>query len=448
MVNQGIQTPVISVRTTFNMIPLAYLAGFLVTLALALVSLLSVARIIVTARPVEYRRQRLLISSKKINSFTFSRWIVLSEMDYERFSEEIVAHEIIHLRNGHFWDLCMVNAIVILQWFNPLAWLLRRELKALHEYEADRSTLTQGINATRYQLLLIEKAAGASRYSVASCFAQSKIKKRIVMMNKQNPNPRARWKALLFIPLAALLMQCFSRPDINREPDNHEHIILPQQFKPSIAGATSEMIPDRAASSDLFFPHGFKNPRKYQFAIFNKTGQKVFDTTDPKQGWNGYFEGALCEEGVYRYRIEGEFENGQPFLKTGDVTLQITTPMTQEDIWEKIREEFLSNLDRQITINGKTMKFRNIDSELPEEYKTYQLIFSTTHNARLGVVNEQTAQVRWPLSNFILNGQWITDEDADVNIKKIVSVKTYTAAEAENLFGVKTENGTIAIVTQ
>jgi beta-lactamase regulating signal transducer with metallopeptidase domain len=113
----------------------------------------------------------------------------------------------------------MANLIAVIHWFNPLAWLLRREVKTLHEYEADRCTLTQGIDATRYKLLLIEKAAGASRYSVASSFAQSKIKKRIVMMNnqKQNPNPWARWKVLLFIPLAALLMQCFARPEVNRE---------------------------------------------------------------------------------------------------------------------------------------------------------------------------------------------------------------------------------------
>jgi len=205
------------VRRSFNIIPPAYFAGLFVSLTLALVSFISVARIIVTARPVVYRQRRILVSPRPISSFTFAGWIVISEMDYERFAAEIVTHETIHLRNGHFWDLCLVNLIAVVHWFNPLVWLLRREVKTLHEYEADRCTLTQGINATQYKLLLIEKAAGASRYSVASSFAQSKIKKRIVMMNKQNPNPRARWKALLFIPLAALLALAFARPEINRE---------------------------------------------------------------------------------------------------------------------------------------------------------------------------------------------------------------------------------------
>ena len=201
-----------------ELIPLVYLAGFFISLALALVSFFSVARVIVTARPAMYRQKRILVSPLKINSFNFAGWIVLSEMDYERFASEIITHETVHRRRGHFWDLCIVNLIAVIHWFNPLVVLLRREIKSLHEYEADRCTLHhQGINATRYQLLLIEKAAGASRYSVASSFAQSKIKKRIVMINKQNPNPWARWKALFFLPLAALLTLAFARPEIKRE---------------------------------------------------------------------------------------------------------------------------------------------------------------------------------------------------------------------------------------
>ncbi|MDR1155460.1 MAG: M56 family metallopeptidase, partial [Bacteroidales bacterium] len=138
-------------RTTFNVIPLAYLVGFLVSLVLVFVSFVSMARIIVTARPVMYRQQRIFVSPLQISPFTFAGWIVLSEMDYERFAAEIVTHENIHRRRGHFWDLCLVSVITVVHWFNPLVWLLRRELKALHEYEADRSAIAQGIDATRYQ---------------------------------------------------------------------------------------------------------------------------------------------------------------------------------------------------------------------------------------------------------------------------------------------------------
>ncbi len=212
-----VMTAAPTIEKSFNIFPLIYLAGLLTSLAVAFVSIMSVIRTIVTARFVIYQQEKILISPLKINSFTFAKWIVLSEMDYERFAAEIITHEDAHRQEGHFWDICLVGIITVFHWFNPLVWLLRREMKVLHEYEADRSTLNQGINATRYQLLLIEKAAGASRYSVASSFAQSKIKKRIVMMNKQNLKPWARWKALLFIPVVVLLLQAFARPEIKRE---------------------------------------------------------------------------------------------------------------------------------------------------------------------------------------------------------------------------------------
>jgi hypothetical protein len=194
-----------------------YIIGAVISFSFFIFSIVHVLRIISSANRVLYRGRRVLVSPLKVSSFSFAGWIVLSEMDYERFATEIIAHEEIHLRKGHFGDLCLIGIVCIIHWFNPFTWLVKREIKNLHEYETDRSVISQGINATQYQLLLIEKAAGASRYSVASSFAQSKIKKRIKMMNKQNTRTWARWRALLFIPLAALLLQAFARPEIKRE---------------------------------------------------------------------------------------------------------------------------------------------------------------------------------------------------------------------------------------
>ena len=69
------------VRATFNLIPAVYFAGFFVSLILTLVSFISVARIIATARPTMYGQRRILVSPLKISSFTFAGWIVISEMD-------------------------------------------------------------------------------------------------------------------------------------------------------------------------------------------------------------------------------------------------------------------------------------------------------------------------------------------------------------------------------
>jgi len=60
---------------------------------------------------------------------------------------------------------------------------------------------------------------------------------------------------------------------------------------------------------------------KYRFVVFNDKGDLLFETDDVNSGWNGYHEGELCYEGVYNYRIEGEFQNGTRFLEVGNVLL-------------------------------------------------------------------------------------------------------------------------------
>ena len=113
-----------------------------------------------------------------------------------------------------------MECIILLQWFNPAAWLLKRELKDIHEYQADTSVLQSGIDATTYQLLLVKKAVGASSYTLANSFNHSKIKKRITMMLKEKSNKWARLKLLLLLPLGALSLYAFARPEAKQLPES------------------------------------------------------------------------------------------------------------------------------------------------------------------------------------------------------------------------------------
>jgi hypothetical protein len=199
-----------------RLLPAVYFAGMIICLTGMLVSLICVLWIVIKARRSMFGPHKILVSHYRINSFSFAGWIVLSETDFQQHADEIVTHETIHRREAHCVDVCLIDILVILHWFNPFVWALRREIRSVHEYEADYHTLNQGIDAAKYQLLLIEKAAGASRFAIASSFAQSKIKKRLIMMNKKF-NPKMRWRTLLFIPMTALLTQAFARPENSAE---------------------------------------------------------------------------------------------------------------------------------------------------------------------------------------------------------------------------------------
>ena len=159
----------------------------------------------------------LFTHNKTIAPFSWMKCIVLSEKDREEGGEAIITHERAHIRNRHSWDLLLADVCVFFQWFNPAAWLLKQELQNIHEYEADEWVINQGIDAKKYQLLLIKKAVGTRLYSMANNLNHSSLKKRIAMMIKKKSNPWARLKYLYILPLAAVSVAAFARPEISNE---------------------------------------------------------------------------------------------------------------------------------------------------------------------------------------------------------------------------------------
>ena len=162
---------------------------------------------------------RLVVHNRDIAPFSWMRYIVLSRKDLEENSREILIHELAHIRNHHSWDLLLADLCIFVQWFNPAAWLLKQELQTIHEYEADDTVLREGVDAKKYQMLLIKKAVGTRLYSMANSFNHSSLKKRITMMLKKKSNPWARLKYLYVLPLAAIAVAAFARPEISSELD-------------------------------------------------------------------------------------------------------------------------------------------------------------------------------------------------------------------------------------
>ena len=157
---------------------------------------------------------KLVVLQKDTVSFSWMKYIVISEKDLQENSREILLHESTHIRLHHSLDLIIAEVCIILQWFNPAAWLLKQELQTIHEYEADEKVLEAGVDARNYQLLLIKKAVGKRLYSIANNLNHSNLKKRITMMTKKKSNPWARLKYLYVLPVAAIAVTAFARPEV------------------------------------------------------------------------------------------------------------------------------------------------------------------------------------------------------------------------------------------
>lgn len=199
---------------------MVYLSG---VLFFACRHIYSLGRLLMLLRSGEKEKMEngmtLVIHQQKISPFSWMKYIVISKVDLEEDGREILIHEAAHVRNRHSVDLLIADICIFFQWFNPASWLLKQELQNIHEYEADESVIREGVNARQYQLLLIKKAVGTRLYSMANSFNHSKLKKRITMMLKEKSNPWARLKYLYVLPLAAITVTAFARPEISGKVD-------------------------------------------------------------------------------------------------------------------------------------------------------------------------------------------------------------------------------------
>jgi len=157
----------------------------------------------------------LIVHDRDIAPFSWMKCIVISEKDLDENGREILIHELAHIQNRHSWDLLVADICIFFQWFNPASWLLKQELQNIHEYEADETVIEKGVDAKQYQLLLIKKAVGTRLYSMANSFNHSKLKKRITMMLKEKSNPWAKLRYLYILPVAAIAVTAFARPEIS-----------------------------------------------------------------------------------------------------------------------------------------------------------------------------------------------------------------------------------------
>ena len=204
-----------------SLILLLYLTGCVLYFIQSLRSLFHIFRLIRKGEQIRIHNDILLTihADERIAPFSWMRNIVISRTDLNEAGETILLHEQAHISQHHSVDLLLAELFLLFQWYNPAAWLLFHELKNIHEFEADRSVLAQGIDAKQYQLLIIKKAVGTRLYSMANSFNHSNLKKRITMMLQKKSNSWARLKYAYVLPLAVISLIAFARPEISKSFD-------------------------------------------------------------------------------------------------------------------------------------------------------------------------------------------------------------------------------------
>lgn len=159
-------------------------------------------------------------------SFSWLNNIVISEADYQNNADAILTHENAHISHYHSYENILIEICKIVQWFNPFAWLLADSLRDVQEFEADETVLQKGVNAQQYQSLLLMKAVGPRLHALANTFRSTNLKKRFIMMNKQQSRPMASLRYLVLLPLLVFSVISCSQKKSAEDADATPHEIV------------------------------------------------------------------------------------------------------------------------------------------------------------------------------------------------------------------------------
>lgn len=187
------------------MITIIYIIGVLVVLSKMVLSLWRLHKMIAESEihPLSDGRQIAVCETAK-TPFSWWKTVFLNHQDFEEGTTALLTHELGHIRLHHSADVLLVELLTALQWFNPAMWMLRADLRTIHEYEADQQVISHGFNDIQYLQLLIRKAAGQSGYSLANGISNSALKKRVTMIMKPKSS-RWQWLRLAYLlPIIAL----------------------------------------------------------------------------------------------------------------------------------------------------------------------------------------------------------------------------------------------------
>ena len=338
--------------SALRLITWAYTGGALLTLAFFLLSMLRMRQLFCCYPSERQQGFRLIVCPLKKGSFSWGRTIVLSQEDYRNNREAILLHEQMHLHYHHTADLLWMQAIIVLHWFNPAAWLLMRELREVHEFEADNGVLLHGIDATQYQLLLVKKSVGTRLYSMASGFGHSKLKQRINMMLKKRTNRLARLKLLLFVPVVSGTLYAFARPEVKNAVE--------QMVKPPVGTQSQDTVRmDERELLEQYFARKLKDgggtvaPESGKAAhrlLVNLRNQVMIDQEGTPTDCADFIRKHLTE--VLRKDYQQAKQSGQPFRSNLEIIYDRGSSAeamrlylyTVKEVYRQLRQEAAAEL--------------------------------------------------------------------------------------------------------
>ncbi|MDX5420290.1 MAG: M56 family metallopeptidase [Hymenobacteraceae bacterium] len=203
-------------------------------------------------------------------TFAFLHYVFLSHQPHlsEKEQNQVLAHELAHVRLRHTYDILYYEVLTALLWFNPLVWLLKEELRDVHEYQADAEVLAD-YQPQEYSSLLAKEVLYTTGIPVGSYFQKPQVFRRLNML-QQHGRKSSMFRSVLVLPLLFVLLLTFSvdqviaeMPASLQESQNQDvasipAIVMENEETSPVSGITHS--PTTPANTAVSVPDSEKKP--------------------------------------------------------------------------------------------------------------------------------------------------------------------------------------------
>ncbi|WP_224995311.1 M56 family metallopeptidase [Cesiribacter sp. SM1] len=342
---------------------------------------------------------------------SFFRYIFIHPDDYDYDTyQQIIAHEKIHIRLGHSLDLLIAEIATVILWFNPLIWLLKREIEKNLEFQTDALLLEEtAISKREYQLSLLQIATPHKPLSITTNYNQSLLKQRILMMNAKKSTLHSYWKYAFLAPLLFGTLLLLNEPATSQTtPPLTEEAPLQEEQTETVSEQEEMTIPIEA-HEDISEGYWYSQQSNDQYclalkgkplasresdrntydwsitecfdkALIEKKEAQVFELK--RESGTLSLMGALDQEvsqGKYKFTKDPSFENylASNNIRSGDKNLIFFLFMNDVD---RKYIDFLK--EHYSTINGDRLLELAVHDISIAEFKDLIALFNTYNNSK------------------------------------------------------------------
>ena len=296
---------------------------------------------------------RLVVHNEEYGPFSWMNYIVISDKENGFGRRASMHHELSHIRLLHPLDLVFILLCTLV---NPVCWLIMKEIKVVHEYEADDEVINHyHIQSRDYQRLLVLRTVGAEAYALA-CSFNLNIKKRIIMMKKkQSTWWRMTWIAVT-LPLVGLALTAFSKPKeaLKEVVNSSLEIVQSAQFTMHNPEAVESEAKDVPAPASV---------KEVEAVEAVKPGDKITGTVKDANG-------PLAGVNLVEIDESGRIVANAVSDNNGNFALKVKDPKN------KIRISYVGMRTQTLDIVGS-----KIDVTMEEAMKFHQVVVTGRHDS-------------------------------------------------------------------